>query len=383
VYGLSRHYYIDFALLAMVSLVQYLILKSEGGIKRPWNILLGVAVGLTLLTKTHGLIFFLPTWVIVLLMHYRKKNNLMPLIVTLFISFIIAAPWYTAAFKDFLAYTKESIIIPETPSIKQISPTSIYFYRKLIEDSFYTVRLYYELISPILSLAFFLGLILFFIFDARWKIALTLISWIIPSYFALVFWPNKDVRFILPLLPGLAIFTIGGLSKLPTKFLKEIILGSIICVGFIQFNSILLDSPTVLFTQSYYCPSPFTEDWKIREIVDYIAHSKGLEKISIGVLPMLPYFSRSQFIGHLTERNLPYKFINVAVDYSIGFTINEIGKLDMLITKTPPLGGYPAKEKFYKEFTTIGADKLGFRKIEEFDLPDNSKAILYENVGKR
>ena len=391
VYGLSRLYYIDFALLAMVSLVQYLILKSEGGIKRPWNILLGVATGLTLLTKTHGLIFFLPTWIIVFLMHYRKKDNLKPLIVTLFISFIIAAPWYTAASGGLVDLTKETIIIEKTLPEKQIFFNLISFYNsplryfhKLILYSFYNPKLYYELISPVLSFALFLGLILFFIFDARWKTALILTSWIIPSYFALAFWTNKDVRFILPLLPAFAIFTIGGLSRLPLKLLKEIILGSIICVGFIQFNSILLNSPPFLFRRSIYCRSPISEDWKVREIVDCILHYKGLKKISIGVLPMLPYFDRIQFRLHLNElNNNIYRIINIAEDGDeAGLTINEIGGLDILITKTPPLGK-PAKKKFYNDFNTIGADKLGFRKIEEFDLPDNTKAILYENVRKR
>jgi len=375
VYGLSRHYYIDFALLAMVSLVQYLILKSEGGIKKPWNILLGVAVGLTLLTKTHGLIFFLPTWVIVFLMHYRKKDNLIPLIVTLLISLIIAAPWYTAASGTLAEFTKETIILGRVSPLPQTFFLSMYYYAKL---------LYLEGISPILSFAFFLGLILFFIFDARWKIALILTSWIIPSYLALAFWTNKDARFILPLLPGLAIFTVGGLSRLPLKLLKEIILGSIICVGFIQFNSILFNSPPLLLRRSVYCHSPISEDWKIKEIVDCILHYKGLKRISIGVLPMLPYFDRIQFRLHLNElNNNIYRIINIAEDGDeAGLTINEIGGLDILITKTPPLGK-PAKKKFYNDFNTIGADKLGFRKIEEFDLPDNTKAILYENVRKR
>ena len=377
VYGLSRLYYIDFALLAMVSLVQYLILKSEGGIKRPWNILLGVAVGLTLLTKTHGLIFFLPTWIIVFLMHYRKKNNLRPLIVTLLISFIIAAPWYIFASGDLVEFSKETIILGRVSPLPQTFFLSMYYYAELLS---------LEDISPALSFALFLGLILFFIFDAKWKTALILTSWIIPSYLASAFWTNKDVRFILPLLPGLAIFTIGGLSRLPIKLLKEIILGSIICVGFIQFNSLFFNSPPLLFRRSIYCHSPISEDWKIREIVDCILHYKGLKKISIGVLPTLPNFGRFQFRAYLKELNklASYTIFNIVEDsYGAGKTIDEIGKLDMLITKAPPLGAYPAKEKFYNDFNRIGPDKLGFRKIKEFDLPDNTKAILYENVGKR
>jgi hypothetical protein len=127
-----------------------------------------------------------------------------------------------------------------------------------------------------------------------------------------------------------------------------------------------------------------SKDWKVREIVDCILHYKGLKKISIGVLPTLPNFDRFQFRLHLNElNNNIYRIINIAEDGDeAGLTINEIGGLDILITKTPPLGK-PAKKKFYNDFTRIDPDKLGFRKIKEFDLPDNSKAILYENVRKR
>jgi 4-amino-4-deoxy-L-arabinose transferase-like glycosyltransferase len=106
VFWISRQYYLDFPLLAMVSLVQYIILKSEGGTRKYWNIGLGVAIGCALLTKTHGLIFFLPTWIIVFLNHYKnnKRKNLIRLLQVLIIALIIALPWYLVARDGFVKW---------------------------------------------------------------------------------------------------------------------------------------------------------------------------------------------------------------------------------------------------------------------------------------
>ncbi|KPK97624.1 MAG: hypothetical protein AMJ95_08045 [Omnitrophica WOR_2 bacterium SM23_72] len=56
-FGLSREFLLDFALVSMVTCVQYLILVSDGGCKKPWNILLGIAVGASLLIKLAAIFF--------------------------------------------------------------------------------------------------------------------------------------------------------------------------------------------------------------------------------------------------------------------------------------------------------------------------------------
>jgi len=36
------------------------------------------------------------------------------------------------------------------------------------------------------------------------------------------------------------------------------------------------------------------------------------------------------------------------------------------------------RKKFYKELSEFGIEKLGFRRLTEFKLPDNSKAVVYQ-----
>jgi len=392
-YGLSRLYFIDFALLAMVSLTQYLILKSEGGTKKYWNVALGIVVGCTLLTKTHGIIFFLPTWIIVFLMHYRKKKKLTPLLVTIIISLIIAAPWYIFLSGDLIHFIKHKDMnawmktLPENKNLFN----KLCFYARLFnwaytepEGFVYTIH---GGISPILSLAFLIGFILFLIFERRWKVFLILISWIIPSYFLLSLWPNKDLRFIMPSLPVFAFFTIAGFNKLPLKFIRNIIYSLIIGVGLIQFTNSLLNLPVspkvskFLFKSDCFCQTPKYEDFnfKIKEILSYISKCKGEKKLKIGVSAH-PYIFFDVILS-IAELNLPCTLEYFHEIFPCPLYNDKVRDVDILIIFQLPQPDFQ-KQEYYKKLNSFITDKSGFKKIQEFNLPNSSKAILYENVRK-
>jgi 4-amino-4-deoxy-L-arabinose transferase-like glycosyltransferase len=254
--GLSRQYYIDFALLAMVSLVQYLILKSRGGIKKHWNIALGVAAGFALLTKTHGVIFFLPVWITVLLLNYSGKDNLLSFSTALIIGLIIAAPWHVIAFKDIVAFSGSTI--------KCAMEYNVYKGRDLFQCwSWYILRLYGQILTPMLTIAFIAGVISFLFFDARRQVVLILLSWIIPSCVLLTLWLNQDDRFIVSVLPAFAIFTMGGICKIPLRPLRNVVCGIVIAAALLQFAENFLELPHLphfVFrgTAASYCPKPVT-----------------------------------------------------------------------------------------------------------------------------
>ncbi len=393
VFWISRQYLLDFALLAMVSLVQYIILKSEGGTRKYWNIGLGVAIGCALLTKTHGLIFFLPTWIIVFLNHYKnnKRKNLIRLLQVLIIALIIALPWYLVARDGFV---KWNIYIYETckvlPFNKNLS-TSVLFYYKMI---------YYSIILPFLFFVFLGGFASFLIFDRRRKILIFLLSWIIVPYIALALWPNKEPRFILPIIPAFAILTMGGMSKLPKKLIKNIACGFVFFIAIIQFSDFSFDLPIHLFKSPRVHVSsptrPSRLDWKIKETLDFFSSYAGRKNVFICVLTNLPYFNGDLFIYYVPIYGLPFSSANywyAGTDIDspkVKLDRKKIKQCDFVITAQRQ-NGYGSGEpicpmrlgdEMCRKFDRI-ADKLGFIKIKEFDLPENNKAIIYENLQKR
>lgn len=376
-YRLSREYLIDFALVTMVTAVQYLILKSKGGLKMPWNILLGVVIGFTLLTKPVSVIFFAPVWIFVFLWNFKGIKDFFLLGGTLMISLLIAGPWYLSAFHDLLDAHK---YWQNFAQINEHDPSTLI-------PSFlcYGKDLKNYLISPILLLFFFIGFFLFLVFDRRWKNLSILILWAIPAWIILILTPNKDTRFIMPILPVFALLTIGGIDIIQKKLIKNILYGAIITIGCIQFN--ILSFSTFFFSVKNklfceYARVPLRRDWKHKKILECISQYIGDRPIMIGVLPDCEYFNPSEFALYSYLLRLPYTIDGFGQSL---VRLEQIKQYDIIILKYPEISvDYVAfyREKFYKEVNEFGIDRLGFKKIAEFELPDNSKATIWQKDVK-
>lgn len=384
-FWITREYYLDFALTAAVSLVQYLILKSEGGTKRYYNIWLGISVGCTLLIKPHGLVFFLPTWIILFLCHYRKYK-FKPFLQTLLIILIIALPWYIFAKRDFLRwnieiYNKQKLACLANKNL--FSAVSFYYY-----------ELFYSTISPYLSLAFIIGFVTSIIFDRRWKILLAFLSLIAIPFFALALWPNKNFRFILPILPVFAVLTMGGISKIPWKFFRYICCVSIFSLALAQFiHFSFMDVPFIRRVPFVYGVNarPLGVNWKIKEILQFFSNYTSNKTVYIGIITIKqPYFSDGLFkyYAHYCHRDqLPFQFRDREIVEKYGSLTkarlikDKLIQCDFVITREPQKG-HEYKEPLCKEFNEVEAGRLGFKRIKEFNLPDKSIAIIYQNLQR-
>lgn len=394
VFWISRQYHLDFALLAMVSLVQYLILKSEGGTRKYWNIGLGIAIGCALLTKTHGLIFFLPTWIISFLSHWKnkKKKSLIYLLQTLIILLIIALPWYIFAMDRFIEWNlgiyRRSRLFPDNKNLF----TGLLFYCRMLNRN---------IIFSFLFFVFLMGFVSFLLFNRKRKILLFLTAWIIIPCIALALWPNKEPRFILPLLPVFSILTMGGINSWPNKLIKNMVCGFIFFIALIQFTDFSFDLPVHLFVSPRVHVSapirPSRLDWKIKETLDFFSSYTGLKQASICVIPYYPYFNGDLFRYYKSLYELPFQ---IKVNWQVteegeGLTEarlikEELMRCDFVVTakrRDRHCSGervctMEPREETSKKFDTI-ADELGFSKIREFDLPENYKASIYENIREK
>jgi len=374
IFALSREYLLDFALVSMVSVVVYLILKSEGGLKSPGNIVLGIAVAGAVLIKPIAVIFFLPVWVFVLLSRRKEKLSFLPVAVSLAISLLIILPWYMVAIKDMLAlnkYFQNVATVVEGDPVKIIP--SILWFRSVFINT---------LMSPNLAKFFLAGFILSFVFTRKWKNFVTLLFWVVPGLVVLVFTPSKDPRYIMPILPALALLTISGIDMIRKNIIRNILYALIIIISYVQFYNLSFGMFFDLIKEksSYYGHVPLRSDWKNREIINYLRKNFGNKPMIIGVLPDCQYFNVPEFQLYAYLFNLPYGIETVG---NSSVDLEQLKKYDIFITKYPKIAaewGVSYRDKFYNEISKIGMDNLGFRQLLAFKLPDNSTAILYLNL---
>ncbi|MFA5389410.1 MAG: hypothetical protein WC312_06640, partial [Candidatus Omnitrophota bacterium] len=233
--------------------------------------------------------------------------------------------------------------------------------------------------SNFLLLFFFIGLVLSLIFSREKRSFLILLSWLIGAFFLLSFMRWKDARYAVAALPPLAIITIGGIDSLPKKNIKTILPLIIACVGFAQFFMLSFNIPSVLIKKNdyFYNWQPRRQDWKIKEIVEYISEKFGNKKIMIGMLPNCDFFNHDELILYITLGKLPYTVTGLFNPRAIE---EQLKNCDVAVTKKPFSSIYYNNEGsgIYERLTGAALDSGGFRAARSFDLPDKSKAIIYE-----
>jgi 4-amino-4-deoxy-L-arabinose transferase-like glycosyltransferase len=104
-YAMSRHFYLEFALTAMVALTVYLLLATDGFQRRPLSLLFGLSLGLGLLTKRTFSVFVAGPLLVVILasgllptlwerLHERPRLYWTKALLALAGGLILAAIWF-------------------------------------------------------------------------------------------------------------------------------------------------------------------------------------------------------------------------------------------------------------------------------------------------
>ncbi len=220
VFGHSRNFLIDFPLAAMTALSFYLLFKTNKFQSRSYSILLGITLGLSQLTKEAfvGYIFF-P------FIYYfcnscrtiQKRKVSLNAILTLLFAAIIIGGVYLKASNFFAFRTYIGKVFLSNP--EWIEPP-LYYFKNILS---FTGTFLAIAIVPLL-IDYFRGL------KSQNK---TVLLWFFAPLVIFSFSPNKDHRFILPILPALALMVIPVLLKSRT-FLKI----KLVYAGFLIFVSV-------------------------------------------------------------------------------------------------------------------------------------------------
>lgn len=220
VFGFLRMYYTDFAGASLTAAFFYGLLKTENFNNTKWSIILGLTASSMLLTKKLLLIMIIGPVIYELVTKSFNKKSLKNLFLFAGIVILLAVPWYLLQ-KDYLLFwlgesTNISLVKNNIPILSLESMT--YYLSALKDTIIYTPG------SIILIFSF--GYFLFNKNRYKYKI----LAWLVWVYISLSLIANKAPRYLLPLMPLLAI--IIGCSATNTR--KRAVTVFIIFFFFIQ-----------------------------------------------------------------------------------------------------------------------------------------------------
>jgi hypothetical protein len=259
--------------------------------------------------------------------------------------------------------------------------------------AYYLRGLYRIYFAPILVFALLPGVLRAL---RRWQETRYLWAWIVPAWLALTFLvANKDYRYPLPVLPGVALLGAGGLLWLPRGRLRVGAAALALGLASLYYASLygpsagpawrltqrgLLAHPSVVF----HIPAdafPRCEDWKQDEIVGVLAgalHQRPRPHVAVGVTASLHELSPSGIRYRLVLSRLRADVVDFAY---IEDWYEVLGRVDFLIAKT----GHQGLEHVTRSSQAINAYVESrpdvFKIILTVPLPDGSEGRLYERLA--
>jgi len=380
--NLSRRYYLDMPLAAMVCAGVYCLVRSENFENRRWSILLGVVVGLGMLTKwTYPIFVAGPLLVafIALLRSKQRRHRAFNLLLSLAITAVISAPWYLASISRIVHNYSRA----QTDAALANMPPVL----SLPSLRFYPLNMFEYAWGHILSAVLVLGLLLYFFRKGELdKSFWTLATWLLFPVACLTLLSIKSFRFASPIVPAgvlLLALGLGTLSKPARAVLKALL------IAFFSFLFILnLKGDKYAIDQHYPIWPPTEGDWRVAEIADDIIEDHGLPIVYFAVLPSIDEFYSGLFEFQLEAEG--YRMEDLAVPHRVRWESNfwEIllnSDMDYILTKTGRVEDDPFPHVKNIDLIVVSpSDELAerYRLFKRYPLPDGSEAVLFVKRGK-
>ncbi len=408
-YGLWRQFMIEFGLATLLVIYIFYLVKTDEFIKVKYIIPLGFICGLGLLMKETFLLFIIgPTvyYLVQAISHLKKERSwtfIRNIILLLFISFLIAGPWYFKNFQKIVRFCFEHAFgkLGEPWSLGPILScrTVIDYWINII--NFGVSGYFFGLLAILAILVIFLQRKVFSR-NQLWFLG----SWFLVPFSVFSIVNFKEIRHVLPIFPVVGI-VIGALLDilLGQKRKLQIALCPVIFL-FPVFNFFYFsfDLPFVLRKDIEYGPfvllvkdprklsqaqSPLysfpanREKWQLDQIIQVILdNSNDIGRAHILVCVEHPY---------LNGCTLEYQTFLVRDNLSINDLVmlggpEEIKKgiysSDFLVTKTKYQG--PAFVNSWNLWLQKRLDKkeFPFDEIARVTLPDGSEALIYKKALK-
>ncbi|MBI4590968.1 MAG: LmeA family phospholipid-binding protein [Candidatus Rokubacteria bacterium] len=364
----ATNFQLDLPLAAAAIFTLLVLVKTEAFSQHSWSIGLGLAVAFGMWVKPPFAIFLLPPLGLVAWRALRaggRGRRVVNLALAVLLGGALSLPWYglrvfglpiqvaNRAFKQ----AAESGY-PET-----LTPASLFFYPKALLPTF-------GLLAGLLFVWGFLAL-------ARQPAVRGLLwSAAVVPFGVFVSIQNKNLRYVLPLLPVAALIAAAGLRAVGPAWRPRLTLAvvvvSVLQVGTAAFGILPVPPWTPFNLPIVFSFPPSSLEWPHRQVLDVIVRESRGAPATVSVVPNFDYFSVSNFRYYAVRDGLPLELSRAWDRYPL--------RLDFIILKTGNQGPEFSIAKPKRIMERLAAGDPAFERIFpviwEAPLPDGSVAIV-------
>ncbi len=368
-----------------------------------WAIAFGFSLGLALLVKQTAFMFFLfpLLWVTLVSLRQLAWVRLLQLAAGLAVSTSLMLPWVRASWLLILTSVQSSTV---EPALSEGDPSL----NSLDNWLYYLVRIP-QLVSwvwllPLIGLVFYwkrssLGRLWLGHAEAQireqrtrayqsaQRSLLWLVLFLVGSYLLNSLNPNKDVRYIMPVLPVIAIILgVGwtllpqawrlGRWRLPGWLVRWGIVGWAIALTLYHlFPSALSNSVPLHLQTDYATRRAYTDpEFPLHEIVETVIKADPYEKSTIGLLNSLPDLNQHNLTYYGLQRD--FQVYARDVGSKRDRTEAEVRALSWFIAQT---GGEPMpRQTEAKQAITQRLNSAYFKRVRTWELSDRRQFSLYQ-----
>ena len=299
-----------------------------------------------------------------------SSNKVVNLITLTAISLIVCFPWYSHTLLNLIQGGMKSNL----SGIREGDPTAG------TERWMHYMEILQESVGGILFLLFLIGII--FLLTRRKYFSPLLIGWVVFPYIIFSWMINHDMRYIMPVLPCIAVISSFWVSQIHRDVFRRILVSLAVVIGLFTYlysgfsprkiDLKILGTPafsSVAAPNDQYWPL----DRVLNDIIAEAAPGEG-EMITVRTLTNYPYFQRGGFRNIAAFNNLPIVMKSVK---------RNVGELtDFFITKEGAGAGpsfwerdiQPKKEKLLED----PALRHTFPLFKKYFLPDGTYGMVFK-----
>lgn len=357
IYTEGHYFMFDLPLTSFIIMALYFLFKTDLFSDRKYSFIFFIICGVGMLIKWTLILYIITPFLFYIFQNKNRfsKEQKFNILSGLIIFMIILLPWYfyniTTIFTSLLGYSFKRGAIENLPKILSIE--SFIFYLKGL--------------PKLITLPFFILFLISIYFIIKNKKRIDLFYYILIPLIIFTFLHNKKDRYIMPLLPYIAISISYLIFILKNKIYKQILLIALIVFSITNYVLATYNVPI----NWKYTHRPQNKNWYIKEFLNKIEKDKD---VTLAIVPDYQYMNNALYSFY--TKNF-YKNIRIIGIFNFPmFT-------DYFLIKTGDLGpffsGLEKRQKILNEIldSTSYLSNL-YEKIYEVDLPDNTKGLLYK-----
>ena len=398
----SRLVFIDFAYTALISFSVYALLKTASFANRKASLLFGVTLGLTALANWSFLVYLTAPLIFVLIArekrHLKRSVQLTNLALALGCFLLLAVPWYRSAagtvLLSFEKYYWGQRGLDTLNSLNHGSYTE--FLTSLRCGSYYFFSLFTCLASGFMIIPLFtLSSPLFRASRKKGNkrgVAFLSTAFLVP-FVAISLLPFREVRFLFPALPVLAVLLASLVFRFPGRSVTRVMLLLVVTIGLCHTGISVCQKKYYLY-KAYLGDSSrkydfySADDFKIHDILDLIVEDGKSEKgkqIVIESSPGYHYTRPEIFVYHgFTRYGRKIAMQGFSWKWTFDNTIDlkeELLQVDYLLLTRPHLGLHEKEWDIVDQEIEKGVDEYeNFELIGAFEMPDGREPVrVYKN----